>query len=271
MARRKPGEGQTALVTGASAGIGVDLAECFARDGYDLILTARSEGALRDVADRLAAAHAVTTHVIAQDLGEHGGGSRVAEQIAQRGLNVDVLVNNAGYGHAGALTSSDLQTQLGMIDLNVRALVELTYLYWNRMLANKRGGVLNVASTAAFQPGPLMANYYASKAYVLSFSEALWEEARGTGVHVSCLCPGPTHSKFRDRAGTGKTRVATAGGNVMASAPVARAGYEAFKRNRRVVVTGARNAFQASMVKFIPRERLLRIVRGIQSPIEGTA
>jgi len=266
MARRKPGEGQTALVTGASMGIGVDLAECFARDGYDLILTARSEGALTEVANRLAGTHGVKAHVVPQDLGAHGGGSALAQSIAQRGLNVDVLVNNAGYGHAGALTSSDLQTQLGMIDLNVRALVELTYLYWDRMLANKRGGVLNVASTAAFQPGPLMANYYASKAYVLSFSEALWEEARDTGVHVSCLCPGPTMSAFRERAGTNRTRLASANSAQMPSAPVARMGYEAWKRNQRVKVTGGRNAFQAGMVKFLPRERVLRIVRNIQTP-----
>jgi short-subunit dehydrogenase len=133
------------------------------------------------------------------------------------------------------------------------------------MLANKRGGVLNVASTAAFQPGPLMANYYASKAYVLSFSEAMWEEARGTGVHVSCLCPGPTASKFRERAGTGRTRLARAA-VVMPSAPVARMGYDAWKRNQRVKVTGGRNAFQAGVVKYIPRESLLRMVRNIQSP-----
>jgi short-subunit dehydrogenase len=265
MARRKPGEGQTALVTGASAGIGVDLAECFARDGYDLILAARSEGALQEVASRLSSTYGVKAHVIAQDLGAHGGGSALAAKIAERGHDVDVVVNNAGYGHAGALTSSDLATQLGMVDLNVRALVELTYIYWDRMIANRRGGVLNVASTAAFQPGPLMANYYASKAYVLSFSEALWEEARGTGVHVSCLCPGPTVSKFRERAGTGNTRLAQAS-KVMASAPVARAGYEAWKRNQRVVVTGARNAFQAGLVKYIPRATLLRMVRNIQSP-----
>ena len=265
MARQKPGIGQTALVTGASAGIGVDLAECFARDGYDLILAARSEAALRDVAARLGKAFDVKTHVIAQDLGAYNGGQMLATEIAKRGLNVDVVVNNAGYGHAGALTSSDMATQLGMIDLNVRALVELTYLYWDRMLANKRGGVLNVASTAAFQPGPLMANYYASKAYVLSFSEALWEEARSTGVHVTCLCPGPTVSKFRERAGTGKTRLARAS-KAMDSAPVARAGYEAWKRNQRVIVTGARNAFQANLVKYIPRETLLRMVRSIQSP-----
>jgi short-subunit dehydrogenase len=265
MARRKPGEGQTALVTGASAGIGVDLAECFARDGYSLILAARTEGALQEVAGRLAQAHGVKATPIAVDLGAYGGGSVLAEAVKQRGLEVDVLVNNAGYGHAGALTSSDLATQLGMIDLNVRALVELTYLYWNRMLANKRGGVLNVASTAAFQPGPLMANYYASKAYVLSFSEALWEEARGTGVHVSCLCPGPTVSKFRERAGTGRTRLAKAS-KVMPSALVARMGYDAWKRNQRVIVTGGRNAFQAGIVKYIPRTTLLRMVRNIQSP-----
>lgn len=266
MARRKPGKGQTALVTGASAGIGVDLAECFARDGYDLILTARSEAALTEVANRLSAAHGVKAHTVAQDLGAHGGGSAVAAAIAAKGLNVDVVVNNAGYGHAGALTSSDMQTQLGMIDLNVRALVELTYIYWDRMLANKRGGVINVASTAAFQPGPLMANYYASKAYVLSFSEAMWEEARDTGVHVSCLCPGPTVSKFRERAGTGKTKLAKNAGSAMASMPVARAGYDAWKQNRAVIVTGARNAMQASMVKYIPRKTLLKMVRNLQSP-----
>lgn len=266
MARRKPGEGQTALVTGASAGIGVDLADCFARDGYDLILTARSETALQGVANQLTQAHSVKTHVIAQDLGAIGGGTQLAEEIKRRGLDVDVVVNNAGYGHAGALTSSDLATQLGMIDLNVRALVELSYHFWDAMLAKKRGGLLNVASTAAFQPGPLMANYYASKAYVLSFSEALWEEARGTGVHVSCLCPGPTVSKFRERAGTGKTRLAKNAGAAMASAPVARMGYDGFKRNKRVVVTGASNQFIAGFGKFIPRATLLSMVRNLQSP-----
>lgn len=265
MARRKPGQGQTALVTGASAGIGIDLADCFARDGYDLILTARSEGPLTEVANRLGSAHGVTATPIAQDLGAINGGSALAAAIAARGLNVDVLVNNAGYGHAGALTSSDINTQLGMIDLNVRALVELTYIYWDRMLSNKRGGVLNVASTAAFQPGPLMANYYASKAYVMSFSEAMWEEGREFGVHVSCLCPGPTASNFRERAGTGKTRLARVS-KVMPSAPVARMGYEAWKRNQAVKVTGGRNAFQASLVKYIPRKTLLKMVRNIQSP-----
>ena len=203
MTDTRRGSGQTALVTGASAGIGVDLAECFAADGYNLVLAARTESALRQVADRLAAAYHVTATPIVADLQSIGGGTRLAEEIARRGLSVDVVVNNAGYGVAGAFDRSEAAAQLGMIDLNDRTLVELTHIYWPRMLANGRGGVLNVASTAAFQPGPLMAVYYASKAFVLSFSEALWEEARGTGVHVSCLCPGPTVSLFRERAGTG--------------------------------------------------------------------
>jgi short-subunit dehydrogenase len=262
----KEGQGQTALVTGASMGIGVDLAECFARDGYDLILTARSADALNEVASRLSSAYGVKTTTIPLDLGAPGGGEKIAAEIAARGLEVDVVVNNAGYGVAGAFLGSDRREQLGMIDLNDRALVELTHIYWPRMLEKKRGGILNVASTASFQPGPLMAIYYASKAFVLSFSEALWKEAEGTGVRVSCLCPGPTESNFRERAGTGKTNLSQAG-KWMASNEVARQGYEAWKANRRVCVTGTRNAVVASLVPFMPRGALLRIVHKLQSPI----
>jgi short-subunit dehydrogenase len=265
MANTKRGAGQTALVTGASAGIGVDLAECFAADGYDLIITARTEPALREVADRIAKAHGVKISVVPGDLGAIGGGAKLAADIAQRGLSVDVLVNNAGFGHAGGFAAEPIEPQLGMIDLNDRTLVELTHIYWKGMLAKKRGGVLNVASTAAFQPGPLMAIYYASKAFVLSFSEALWEEARGTGVHVSCLCPGPTASKFRDRAGTDKTRLGKTS-KVMPSMPVAKLGYEGFQKNKRVVVTGGRNKLLVGLVKLLPRGQVLKIVRGLQEP-----
>ena len=263
--QQRPGDGQTALVTGASGGIGVDLAACFARNGYDLILTARSEEALQGVAARLAREHGVTAVPLVNDLGVRGGGAALAGLVRDRQLTVDVLVNNAGYGHAGALTSSDLGTQLGMIDLNVRALVELTHLFWDDMVKRGRGGVLNVASTAAFQPGPLMAVYYASKAFVLSFSEALWEEARGTGLKVSCLCPGPTASGFRARAGTGQTRLATVS-PVAPSMPVAEEGYQGWQENRRVVVTGARNRVVARLVPFLPRSTVLRMVRQLQSP-----
>jgi short-subunit dehydrogenase len=153
-----------------------------------------------------------------------------------------------------------------MIDLNDRALVELTHIYWPRMLANKRGGVLNVASTASFQPGPLMAIYYASKAFVLSFSEALWKEAEGTGVRVSCLCPGPTSSNFRERAGTGKTRLSR-NGAPMPSAVVAELGYRGWQANQRVVITGARNRVLARLVPFLPRRTVLGLVHSLQSPL----
>jgi uncharacterized protein len=265
MSNTRKGTGQTALITGASMGIGVDLAACFAKDGYDVILTARSENALKDVAAMLSAAHNVKATPIALDIGLQGGGEKLAAAIAAQGLTVDVLVNNAGYGTAGAFLGSDRATQLGMIDLNDRVLVELTHIYWPGMLAKKRGGILNVASTASFQPGPLMAIYYASKAFVLSFSEALWKEAEGTGVHVSCLCPGPTESNFRTRAGTGKTRLSRSG-TPMTSAAVAELGYQGWRKNRRMVITGARNAVLATLVPFLPRRTLLGIVHNLQSP-----
>jgi short-subunit dehydrogenase len=265
VARKRKGEGQTALVTGASSGIGVDLAECFARDGYALILAARTEAALKEVAAKLAEKYKIVATPIAIDLGAIGAGEKLAGEIKSRGLSVDVLVNNAGYGTAGAFAGSGEGDQLGMIDLNVRTLVELTHIYWPQMLAAKRGGVLNVASTAAFQPGPLMAIYYATKAFVLSFSEALWKEAEGSGVHVSCLCPGPTVSKFRERAGTGKTRLSRAG-TPMSSMSVAKQGYRGFLRNQRVVVTGARNKLLAGLAPFLPRKTLLGIVHNLQSP-----
>ena len=265
MASTRSGEGQCALVTGASMGIGVDLAECFARDGYNLVLAARSAGALKEVSDRLATKHNVQTVPIVADLAVFGSGEKLASEIAARGLAVDALVNNAGYGVAGAFSGPDRASQLGMIDLNIRALVELTHIYWPRMLANKRGGVLNVASTAAFQPGPLMAVYYASKAFVLSFSEALWKEAEGTGVKVSCLCPGPTASHFRERAGTGRTRLARTGAP-MSSQVVAEMGYRAWQENRRVVITGTRNAIVARLIPFLPRRTVLALVHRLQSP-----
>jgi short-subunit dehydrogenase len=265
MANAASGKGQTALITGASAGIGLALAECFAQDGYDLILTARSAAALQTESQRLAEKYGVTATPIALDLEAVGGGHTLAGEIEARKLAVDVLVNNAGYGVAGGFNGSRESEQLGMIDLNVRALVELTHIYWPGILSRRRGGVLNVASTAAFQPGPLMAVYYATKAFVLSFSEALWKEAEGTGVHVSCLCPGPTESKFRERAGTGKTRLARAG-TPMTSMRVAELGYRGFRHNQRVVVTGARNAVLAWLVPLLPRRTVLGLVHNLQSP-----
>jgi short-subunit dehydrogenase len=178
--RTRKGDGQTALVTGASVGIGVDLAECFANDGYDLILAARTDSALR--ARRRSAVEHLRDQATPDrpGFGRHRWRPATCGRDQEAGLSVDVLVNNAGYGLAGAFSGSDSAAQLGMIDLNDRTLVELTHIYWPTMLANKRGGVLNVASTAAFQPGPLMSVYYASKAFVLSFSGSVVGKRRAT-------------------------------------------------------------------------------------------
>jgi short-subunit dehydrogenase len=264
MARKRKGDGQTALVTGASSGIGLELAQCFAKDGYGLILAARSDAALKQLAEKLAKENKIAATAIAVDLGQPGGAQKLIGEIRNRGLNVDVVVNNAGYGIVGKFDGSSATDQIGMIDLNVRALTELTHAFWPSMIANKRGGVLNVASTASFQPGPGMAVYYATKAFVLSFTEALWKEGREAGVHVTCVCPGPTESNFHSRAGSDKIKLLKMG-VTMTSRAVARQGYRAFKRNQRVVINGVMNRSLARMVPFLPRRAVLNLVSYLQT------
>jgi short-subunit dehydrogenase len=265
MAKARKGDGQTALITGASTGIGLGLAECFAKDGYDVIIAARSEGALKEIAGRLSRENNIQATPIAIDLGVPGGGDKLAAEIGSRGLNVDVLVNNAGFGVAGAFDAKDELGQVGMMDLNNRALVELTHRFWPSMLKKKRGGVLNVASTAAFQPGPYMAIYCATKAFVLSFSESLWVEGRKHGVAATCLCPGLTDSKFHDRAGTGSLRLHTLS-KAMTPQKVAEKGYRAFQRNKRVAITGADNKLMAALVPFLPRRAVLGLASFVLRP-----
>lgn len=259
MSVARQGNGQTALVTGASSGIGLELARQFAADGYDLVLVARSADALQALAADLAREYQVNATPIACDLAGPNAGRELVRTLDQRGLAIDVLVNNAGFGATGPFDRGSTDVQTGMIDVNIRTLVELTHELWPRILRNRRGGVLNVASTAAFQPGPFMAVYCASKAFVLSFTEALWEEARGTGVHVSCLCPGYTESGFHARAGTDKVRLAR--GRAMSAAQVAAEGYRAFKANRRVKITGIANAMMARSATVTPHALVLRIAR----------
>jgi len=264
MARKRSGEGQTALVTGASSGIGLELAECFAQDGYGLILAARSEAALKQLAEKLAKENKIAATAIAVDLGQPGGAQKLIDEIRKRNLSVDVVVNNAGYGIVGPLDGSNGADQVGMIDLNVRALTELTHAFWPGMIAKKRGGVLNIASTASFQPGPGMAVYYATKAFVLSFSEALWKEGRKAGVHVTCDCPGPTESNFHSRAGSDKIKLLKMG-VTMTSKAVAKQAYNAFKRNRRVIINGGMNRTMARLIPFTPRRMVLNLVSYLQT------
>ena len=186
----------TALITGASSGIGLELANLFARDGNDLVLVARSEGKLRQIASRLEGEFGIATRVLAADLAKPHAAQELVMTLNVHKVTIDALVNNAGFGLAGPFVATDLDKELEMIQVNIVALTELTKLLLPGMVTRRSGRILNLASTAAFQPGPLMAVYYATKAYVLSFSEAIADELRDSGVTVTALCPGPTDTGF---------------------------------------------------------------------------
>lgn len=252
----------TALVTGASGGIGEELARLFAADGHDLVLVARSRDKLARLAEELEAKHGVAAHVLASDLARAEAPRDIFDALQGAGVTVDALVNNAGVGSYGLFAETDLQSELDLLQVNVVALTHLTKLFLPGMLARRRGYVMNVASTAAFQPGPLMAVYYASKAYVLSLSEALSNECAGTGVVVSALCPGPTETGFVAAAGMGDSKLFDRA--VMDARTVAREGYRGLLAGRAVVVPGFRNNLLARTVGMMPRGLVTKVVRGIQ-------
>jgi hypothetical protein len=255
---------ETALVTGASSGIGEDLARLLAASGRHLVLAARSANKLQALADDLAKAHSITASVLPIDLSEAGSAESVARTLADRGLTIDILINNAGFGAFGEFARSNPDEQRQMLNLNVVALTMLTRALLPGMIERRRGRILNVASTAAFQPGPLMAVYYASKAYVLSFSEALSEEARGTGVTVTCLCPGPTRTGFQDRADIQRTRLLEVS-SMLSSADVARAGYEAMMAGRPLIVPGWMNKIGVHAMRLTPRTLAPKIIRALHA------
>jgi short-subunit dehydrogenase len=245
------------LITGASAGIGVELARVFAAHGHDLVLVARREDRLKALADEIAASGRPRPTVLAADLERRDAVALLAAQLASRGLEPAIVVNNAGFGLSGAAALLDRNEQLGMVDLNVRALTELSLAFVDS-LARHRGGILNVASIAAFLPGPGMAVYYASKAYVLSFTEALHRELSGRGVRVTALCPGPVPTEFQARSGM---RVDRAQRQLELPADrVAQIGYDGFMRGKRVVIAGAGNRLVVFLMRFIPHALLLRVV-----------
>lgn len=255
---------ETVLVTGASSGIGHELARCFARDGATCVLLARREEALADIAEALKATHGVDTHILPADLSVPDAAEKVHERLRDRGITVDVLVNNAGLGVRGPVADLDAQRQLDTIRVNVTALTHLTRRFLPGMLERGRGGILNVASTAGFQPGPYMSVYYATKAYVLSFSDGLAEEVAGSGVAVTCLAPGPTRTAFAERAGTEDTPLMTLGVDMSAEA-VAEAGHEAFRAGRTLEIPGGANKVGAVLSRFTPRA----VARKITAWING--
>jgi short-subunit dehydrogenase len=247
------------LLTGASAGIGAALARVIAADGYDLLLVARRQERL----DALAAELPVAAHTMALDLADADAGERLEAAVATLGRPVDVLVNNAGFGASGLFAETDPARLGGMVDVNIAALVDLTRRFLPGMIERRRGGILNLASTAAFQPGPRLAVYYASKAFVLSLSEALSEETRGTGVTVTALCPGPTTSEFGAIAGMDRSRLFRYG-RKMTAEDVAAIGWRAFRAGRRVVIAGATNRLGAAGAKLLPHRVLLPVVNMLQ-------
>jgi len=252
----------TALVTGASAGLGTHFALALAKRGDDVVLVARREDRLEQLAERIRGRHGVAAHIVAADLAKKTAIAKIIDRVAGEGLTVDLLINNAGFGARGAFAEIDRAAQARMIDVNCRALVELSHAFLPAMLDRRSGAILNVASTAAFQPGPWMAVYYATKAFVLSFSEALHEEVKDQGVHVSALCPGPTRTEFAELAAMGDSELFKR----MAGPPekVVADGINALGANRAVVVSGMMNKVGASSIRFIPRGLARRLAGSLQ-------
>jgi len=260
-------ETHTALITGASSGIGYELAKLFARDHYNLVLVARSADRLKNVADEFQGQFGVSVRTVPLDLAAVPAPKFLFDQLQREGVSVDVLVNNAGFGTFGEFASMPEEEILGQISLNITALTHLTRFFLPPMLARRDGKVMNVASTAAFQPGPMMAVYYATKAYVLSFSEALANEVAGSGVVVSCFCPGATATGFAKRAGTENSRLFRKLRPMSAEA-VAQDGYRGLMAGRPVVISGTRNWLVAESVRFAPRNLVTAISRWVAEKVE---
>ena len=246
------------MVTGASSGIGWELAVCFADEGGRLVLVARNREALDTLAEKLRREHGVEVLVLTHDLALPESPRRIFAELQSRSVSVDVLVNNAGFGANGAFAELPVRREIEMVQVNVTALMELTALFLPGMLARNRGGILNVGSVAGFQPGPGMAVYFATKAFVNSFTEALAEEVRGSKVAVSVLCPGPTESNFGRVARGEKTRVNEVG--KMSARAVAEIGHRAFRRGQVTVVTGWLNHCLVFLLRLTPRWFPRRIV-----------
>ena len=255
---------EVALITGASGGIGEDLARLIAAGGCDVVLLARSAPKLQTLADELSRAHTISATVLAIDLSAPGAADEIARMLAERHIAIDVLVNNAGFGTHGEFARENPVEQSRMLQVNVVTLTMLTRFLLPGMVERRRGRILNVASTAAFQPGPQMAVYYASKAYVMSLSLALSEETAGTGVTVTCLCPGPTRTGFQERAQMGNSRLFGVT-SVMSSADVARAGYDGMRAGRALVVPGVANKIGAQSVRFVPRRVAAKIAGALNA------
>jgi short-subunit dehydrogenase len=257
----------TVLITGASGGIGYELAKLFAKDHHNLVLVARNGPRLAQVADELQRQFGITVRTVALDLTEPAAPQAVFAQLQSEGVAVDILVNNAGYGRFGEFAEVPVQESLGQIQLNITALTNLTKLFLGPMLERGSGKIMNVASTAGFQPGPLMAVYYATKAYVISFSEALANELADKGMVVTCLCPGATETGFAGRAGNDESRLFKKL-RPMDAKTVARAGYRGLLKGKTLVIPGFRNWLVAESIRISPRKMVTALSRWVSERVE---
>jgi uncharacterized protein len=244
-----------ALITGSSGGLGLEFAKLFAQDKHDVVLVARRKEKLEEIAAGLSKAHGIKANVISADLMNPEAHRAVVSEVGQLGLEVEFLVNNAGFGTTGHFADLDEAKEIGQVHCNVTTLLALTRAFVPGMIKRKRGRVLNIGSTAGFQPGPYMATYYATKAFVNSFTEALWFELKGTGVTATVSCPGATATDFANASGNAQTRLFRMG--AMNATEVAHAAYRAMHAGRRMVVHGLRNKLGAAAVGLTPQGVLL--------------
>lgn len=252
-----------ALITGASSGIGLECAKILASKGVHLVLVARSREKMEALAQELISQHKIKVHVFACDLSLTGAAEKVFKYCKDQSIVVDYLINNAGFGTFGMFKDSNWEKNEDMIQVNILALTQLTHLFLPEMLQRKSGKIMNVASTAAFQPGPTMAIYYATKAYVLHFTEAIANEIENSGVSITALCPGPTESEFQAVADLQESKMVK-GRKLVSSAEVASFGIEAMMKGKTVVIQGFVNAVFANLVRFLPRKAVVKITRWIQ-------
>ncbi|KOS00713.1 SDR family NAD(P)-dependent oxidoreductase [Paenibacillus polymyxa] len=255
---------KTVLITGVSGGIGKELADRFAKDGFNLVLVARSKGKLLELAKEYQKKHGTHVVVIAKDVASPGIPEEIFTELKEKGIVVDYLVNNAGFGLYGTFLETNLEEETNMIDVNIKALTIMTKLFLPDMVKRGQGGVMNVASLVAFFPGPMMSIYYATKAYVLSFTEALENELSGTGVTVTALCPGVTSTGFVDRSGMGDSKLIK-NGAIMEAGQVAEEGYRGFLRGDTIIIPGTRNRLMAFIPRLLPRKLVTRMVRSTQN------
>ena len=252
------------LITGASGGIGLAMAKVFASKGHSLILIARSGDKLQALKQELESKHSVQVQVLIKDIAKPSAAQEIFEETQKQGWQVDILINNAGFGTYGFFQKTDWAQEHQMLELNIVALTDLTKRFLKPMVEKKSGKILNVASSAAFQPGPLMAVYYASKAYVLHFTEAIANELKGTGVTASVLCPGPTASDFQSRANIDMQIPLFQTAGVMSAQQVAQAGYDGLMKGKTLMIPGLMNQWGSSGVRFVPRKFVTFVVRWLQ-------